>query len=343
MKNKGLIFFAATTMSLFSIDSFAADGCTPSTTRISVPNLVIPKDFPIGALIGTYDSGSQTIYTRCNGTFLNNYKKIVAVKSYGTYHSQVGNRRVYQIGTTGIGYAIAGSISSVSNHSCVPLNTYVYVGEDSSGTGGDDLALICKTQSSNAESVVKGSFQIELYKVGEIQTASLVGRKIGAGAFQYEGYGGWDAEAPINIDTINVLVPGCTVEAAQIDFPMNDVFLSEFSGVGSVSSSTVTRSLELTCDADVNVSVKLEGTPADEVSNNSVLALTGEGSAGIASGIGVQLVYNDVPLILNEDLSLKQTEGGREIFPITARYYQTKAQLSEGKADAIATLSVSYQ
>ncbi|HDE1997161.1 TPA: fimbrial protein, partial [Klebsiella quasipneumoniae] len=68
-----------------------------------------------------------------------------------------------------------------------------------------------------------------------------------------------------------------------------------------------------------------------------------QGSAGVAQGVGVQLVYNNTPLILGNNLVLKRTNGGQEMFPLTARYYQTNTTVTTGIANASATLSLTYQ
>ena len=64
---------------------------------------------------------------------------------------------------------------------------------------------------------------------------------------------------------------------------------------------------------------------------------------GTAEGVGVQLVYNTIPLQLNNRILLKQSAGGQEAFPLTARYYQTRAVVKPGSANATATLNVTYQ
>lgn len=87
----------------------------------------------------------------------------------------------------------------------------------------------------------------------------------------------------------------------------------------------------------------LSGAQNPDVSDNTVLALTGQGSAGVAQGVGVQLVYNNTPLILGNNLVLKRTNGGQEMFPLTARYYQTNTTVTTGIANASATLSLTYQ
>lgn len=327
---------------------WAADtGCTPSPTVFaSIPDLVIPKDKPIGSFLGSRETGNVTIYSNCVGTFLKGYTKSIAIKGYAYSGQKISGKRIYTTNIPGIGYTLGAIITNVTNHSCnySSADGYVYAGEhESTEAGGEDLSIVCVTNNTAYSSRVSGGYKIEFYKIGDIQSDTMLAQQVGAGAFRYDGYGGWDLESPVYIPAFNVTVLGCTVETKSLDFPMKDVFLSEFSGVGSVSSSTVTRQLELNCEDSVNVHLKLEGIASKDVANNTVLALTNEGDNDVASGIGVQLLYNDMPLKVNHDMLLNKTAAGQTPFPLTARYYQTKAKMKEGRADAAAILTISYQ
>lgn len=140
-------------------------------------------------------------------------------------------------------------------------------------------------------------------------------------------------------------VLACSINTPNLVFPIGDVPIASFGNqIGFiVSSPQSTKSLGLNCGAGTNINVSLQGTQNPDVSTTSVLALTGQGNADVAAGVGVQLVYNGVPLGLNNRIVLKQSAGGQETFPITARYYQTKTSVSTGKANAAATLDLTYQ
>lgn len=105
----------------------------------------------------------------------------------------------------------------------------------------------------------------------------------------------------------------------------------------------MTQNLGLNCDSGANINAMLTGIQNPDLSDDSVLALSGQGSEGVASGVGVQLLYNGSPLRLNRNMVLKQTSGGQESLPITARYYQTQKSVSTGTANTSATLILTYQ
>jgi type 1 fimbria pilin len=46
---------------------------------------------------------------------------------------------------------------------------------------------------------------------------------------------------------------------------------------------------------------------------------------------------------MNSRLFLRQSAGGQETLPLTARYYQTLTRVESGSANASATLNVTYQ
>ncbi|MEH5418843.1 fimbrial protein [Enterobacter asburiae] len=149
----------------------------------------------------------------------------------------------------------------------------------------------------------------------------------------------------LNISGGTITSLSCAIKTPNLLFPIGDILVSNFgSSVGTVPSvAQKTQNLGLDCDAGANINVSLQGTQNPDVSTTSVLALTGQGNADVAKGVGVQLLYNGTPLILNNRIVLKKSLGGQETFPIIARYYQTKTTVSTGKANASATLDLTYQ
>uniref|UniRef100_S0DEB9 Putative fimbrial protein n=1 Tax=termite gut metagenome TaxID=433724 RepID=S0DEB9_9ZZZZ len=158
------------------------------------------------------------------------------------------------------------------------------------------------------------------------------------------------AEAPSyylmsSIGSSNIVPVACAITTPNLTFPIGDVSASNFgSTIGTIPSGAQnTQNLGLNCDAGANINVSLNGTQNPDVSTASVLALTGQGNAGVAKGVGVQIIYNGAPLTLNTNVPLKQSAGGQETFPITARYYQTKTAVMPGTANTSATLNLTYQ
>lgn len=169
------------------------------------------------------------------------------------------------------------------------------------------------------------------------------------GYYQPTYQGNW--KTGIKATPIPITVSGsivnikCAITTPNLTFPIGDVLASKFgTSIGTVPSGAQnTQSLGLNCDTGANINVTLQGTQNPDVSTTSILALSNQGNAGVAKGVGVQLLYNGAPLVLNNRIVLKQSTGGQETFPITARYYQTKTSVATGKANASATLDLTYQ
>ncbi|MCU6398537.1 fimbrial protein [Enterobacter quasiroggenkampii] len=150
--------------------------------------------------------------------------------------------------------------------------------------------------------------------------------------------------APVTFSSTNLIIAACSITTgSQMSFPLGDVSMTEFKGIGPVTTKTSTVNLGLDCDADANINVTLSGNQNPDSSDTSVLKLTNQGQQGVAQGVGVQLLYNDLPLEINKMITLKKSSGGQESFAFTARYYQNNNSPKPGQANATATLNVTYQ
>ena len=134
------------------------------------------------------------------------------------------------------------------------------------------------------------------------------------------------------------------MNTAQLTFPIGDIPASAFGTVVGTTPAGAqnTQNTGLTCAAGTNITVSLSGIQNPDSANTSVMALTGQGNAGTAKGVGVQLIYNGAPLAMNSRLFCDSLPG-QETLPLTARYYQTLTRVESGSANASATLNLTYQ
>lgn len=188
------------------------------------------------------------------------------------------------------------------------------------------------------------SIEVSLVVTGSVSSGSIKAGQLST--FYYGGYGG----TPSPVSYLNLASPvqvtkiACVVTTANtLSFPMGEVQASQFIAEGTLSQETATANLNLNCDEEANIKITLEGLQNADTTNTSILALSNQGETGVAEGIGVQLLYNGTPLKLNERLTLKKSAGGQESFPFTARYIQTKDNVHAGRANATATLHITYQ
>lgn len=232
-----------------------------------------------------------------------------------------GTNGVFNTNVTGVG--ISGYYYSATYPFQSPATTWTFAGGGGLNVG--DAVTVFK-----------------LIKTGDITSGVLSNTLVGK--VFYSG-------SP-TVDTVDVMMGNstvtqltCSITTPTLAFPIGDILKSQFgSSVGFIPSAAQnTQNLGLNCDAGANINVSLSGTQNPDVGTTSVLALTGQGGANVAKGVGVQILYNSTPLVLNNRIALKTSSGGQETFPLTARYYQTKTTVATGTANASATLNITYQ
>lgn len=150
--------------------------------------------------------------------------------------------------------------------------------------------------------------------------------------------------ATINLNNTNVTFVACTVTTNNVSVDLQPVQADAFTAPG-VTRGDQTFTIGLQCDAGARINASLSGTRNPDTTNASVLALTNAGASGVATGVGIQLLYGNSPLKLGENIVLKTSTGGQEFPPgaFSARYFQTKTQVLPGDANATAVLNLTYQ
>lgn len=179
-----------------------------------------------------------------------------------------------------------------------------------------------------------------------VKTGAITSGVVSSGMLaRVYGDGDGITAASFNFTGPTITQVACSISTPNLTFPIGDVLVSKFgSTVGTIpAGGQNTQNLGLSCDYYANINVTLSGTQNPDVGTTSVLALTNQGDADVAKGVGVQILYNSTVLSRNSRIVLKRSSGGQEMLPITARYYQTKSSVTTGKANATATLNLTYQ
>ncbi|WNN47002.1 fimbrial protein [Siccibacter colletis] len=154
----------------------------------------------------------------------------------------------------------------------------------------------------------------------------------------------WNTPAPdLWNGTSNVVMNGvsCSIKNENVSVAIGDFKDTDFQQPGFTTGESA-FTVGLTCDPGANINVTLHGKQNPDTSNTSVLALS-DSDGGAAQGVGVQILYNDSPLNIDEKVPIKQSAGGDEVLPFSARYYQTRPQVTAGTANTVATLDLTYQ
>ena len=298
-----LFFICKMSLAACELNEYAAEHVS------SIPPVVVQRDAPVGTVL-------QTIKTSPTGTTNVVLCKRTGNLYYAMKYSTVSvSTGIYETNVPGVGIKVESPGGRFFEN---PANKVDYSGQ----TGFSDTA----------------PYTITLYKTGDIVSGKL------SPGLAAEIYGD-DSQPGLDIfldSETSVTQLACSIVNSNLSFNLGDISVNEFTASGTVSQKTAVDNLKLNCDPGANINVMLEGTQnADMPNDNSVLAL----SAGnhVASGIGVQFLYDGAPLKLNTRLPLKTSAGGDELFPLTAQYIQTKRTVTAGSANAVATLNISYQ
>jgi hypothetical protein len=290
-------------------------GASPITITVSQPVISVQRDIPVGSILKTITTTiANSVFSSCNTSGSIYYKM-------GIFNVPSGISHVYNTNIPGVGISI-----------------------DQPSVGGTDYwyenppGVRSVTQSA---SVAVTTFIVNLVKTGDIQSGPTSSGVVGT-VYANDGV----TAVTINFVGGQVSQLACSINTPTLTFPIGDIPVTTFgTTVGTTPSGAQNvQNLGLTCDAGANINITLNGTQNPDVpGNTSVLSLTGQGSNGVATGVGVQLLYGGSPLVLNNRLMLRTSAGGQETVSLTARYYQTKAQVTTGDASASATLQLTYQ
>lgn len=303
----------------------------PSVT-LSSGNIIIQRDLNVGELLinVTLASPSQQIYT-CPGTptYPDKWQNFGFKTTRPFTGLKSGNGNIYATSIPGIGFTLGASQGDATSVSTLPSTQSV---------GPDQFNILSARGNLRTPTA---SAKIRLYKTGPISSGALSSQIVG---FFYLGNAdvGWATDVPIFIDTATVTVLACTLNTPSIAIPLGDIQANLFTGVGN-TLGTKSFNLGLNCNANTRVNVSMSGIQNTDTANTSVLALSGAGNSDVAKGVGAQILYDNTPMDIGKNLLLKTSAGGVETFSFQARYYQTLATVMPGKANATATLIITYQ
>ncbi|MCY9799457.1 hypothetical protein B9P84_02925 [Citrobacter braakii] len=278
--------------------------------NIDIGTIYVQRDIPVGQKIGTI-----TLPTPFTGSWLGcQGGELISVSMFRDAIS--GFPHIYNTGIPGVGikvYYTAYTQSTFDN----PPRTGIM------GQG-----------AVNIDSGVT----VDLYKTGPITS-----KNIDSGLYFQKTYGDLEVIRG-SVVAGQVIQLACSLNSSTITVPLPDALGSAFTGRGTTKGDTA-FTINLNCDAGTRINASLSGTQNAETANDSILALSGAGTSEVASGIGIQLLYDNTPLKLNNNIVLKTSAGGQEFPPgaFTARYFQTKDNVTAGSANATATLNITYQ
>lgn len=316
-----------------------AYSCIPSgaTTTISPPNISVQRDLPVGSVIGTADlsSGAAGPFT-CYNFWPNITGMGVGIKSTGTYVATIAGRRVYATNIAGIGYAIG-----VTGVSVCAGNVY-YVNGQGTGDGNPDNMIFCGANEMFTPQPVQMKAVLTYYKTAAITGAGVVNSmRVGGFITLINGTDWVNPPPPVTAGSFTVSTLACSVNSSTVKVNMGTIEKRSFSGVGSTPDGTSTRSfnIDLNCNANTRVNLQVDGNAYDAAKG----VLLVNNVSGAATGVGVQMLYNNTPLPLGKVNSIGVVPiSGNYNIPLQARYYQTATTIMPGPANSTATFTLTY-
>ncbi|WP_261373167.1 fimbrial protein [Yersinia bercovieri] len=141
---------------------------------------------------------------------------------------------------------------------------------------------------------------------------------------------------------IYIRINSCVLDTPDINFNLGKQQQKDFTRVGPIGSGQ-TQKIALTCDPNTKYFLQVDGNA--EPGHSGVMKLTP--GAGVATGVGVQLLANSQPVEFSKAKEMGNTATSgtniKETIDITARYYQTENRVTPGTANASATFTMTYQ
>ncbi|EKN5999754.1 fimbrial protein [Yersinia enterocolitica] len=213
---------------------------------------------------------------------------------------------------------------------------------DINGSGNYQSIISIPFPAGDSNKITSLNYLIELIKIGNITPGVYPAQMELGRSFVTEPVTG-SPLVLIHFVFLSATVTnyGCSVLQPSIDVTMGDVQRNSFSGVGSVSES-IPFSVQLNCQANTQVDITIN---AEQDSSNipGVIRLN-QSAETTATGIGVQMLYNNNPMIFGSQVNTGTSaiEGNYSI-PFTARYLQIQPVVTAGHANASATFTMSYR
>ncbi|ENC9862336.1 hypothetical protein ABLG29_005821 [Klebsiella variicola] len=321
-----------------------ATTCTHGNTASVIVNagtITVQRDAPLGLPISDFITGTSNFLATCNSNADRSYggMNIQSVTPVAPTPNYQGNA-VFSTGLQGVGSTI-GTVAHIvwSTGSTFDRNYYIPTGSTryDIGNGGGSTYFTFTVTAANQFRLIKTANAISSGIIN-IKIADMIAMIDHNGSIQSSF-----AAIPVYLNaTINVLA--CSVSTPNVNVMLPTVNSNSFTGVGHTQGDTP-FTVGLQCDAGAKINATLNFIQDNDTTNQSVAAVTGKGNTGVASGVGIQLLYGSTPLN-NNTLTLLKTSGGGIELPagaFTARYFQTKNSVQPGSANTTATMTLTYQ
>ncbi|HGI5213142.1 TPA: fimbrial protein [Providencia alcalifaciens] len=326
-------------MLLFSSIAFADYRAEFSTYTVPITEtLYVPKSAPINTHIATIELGTYTPWVWWNETGTTR----VGINLPGIFdgHYQIaGVGAVKEIGLSGIGFALHGSVNS-------PCSARGYVNGKNSRDGNPANRFLCPSSASQGNYNV--TLKAEFYKIRPrvntqlLQSTSAAMFIVFNNRFITQDIVG-NFEPKIWLSPIPVVANGCEVKNTIVNVAFGQVDKSEARGVGSTLMNSRKRfKIELDCDETSPIKIHFMGM-VDSSGLPGTIALNNAEHRETAQGFGIQIKYKGRPIKLNQTLQVSRLNSAQHyVIPLEAVYIQTEEKTRGGKANGTLQFNLQY-
>lgn len=343
---------------LFSASSAWAEGgpCSggPQSVTLSLPATVtVPRDAKVGSVLTPWVFSSAANTWTCSVYSDNSLEFAYAGPTYtassGVYVTNSGgggNILVMNTNVPGIGIAMNARVWGAN------AQGWQYQGGGSTTQTGTKLAASGVGPANFTNYGAGAQVAVALVKTA---TPFTQGGVVNGGQVAYAypatsysaGYQYTNLATSYFINAVTIVPLTCSTPDVQV--PLGSHRKSEFKGAGYTTNAVSFNFALNNCPAGLGgfgpaIQYKLDATTAVLNSSQSVVAL--DETSG-ATGVGVQLLDGDgsvFPLSTYKTFSgYSSATGGTYSIPFKARYYQTAATVTPGKANSSMTVTMLYQ
>lgn len=198
----------------------------------------------------------------------------------------------------------------------------------------------CYYQNRNA------GIKVELVKTGPVSAVSGGMLTFSRNYFMVADNLLSDSHTPLDLADINITATitanTCDVDATsptRVD--LEPAAANTLERKGAVTGDTPFK-IRLKCTGETNVNLLLDGEEDTDATGEGVLAI--KKTTQSAKGIGLQLLYNELPVELEKAFSVGMSAEGTFTIPLTVRYYRTTVMpVRAGDVSATVVYSLTYK
>ncbi|WP_058911249.1 fimbrial protein [Entomohabitans teleogrylli] len=290
------------------------DGITSEVSvEVNFGNIIVQRDAAVGTVIGTANTGD-----------FNNGRSIAGCDVPWTFAWEIRQWRT-----------LSSSGNNIYNTNIPGVGIRLVM-----GTSGRHLPFQIDFPALNYP--ILSNVRVELIKTGNISGGTLTPGMLAQAVIVNQF-----PMANIRLTGTNtVSAAACSVTTPGVNVAMGDHDKREFRGLGTGTGTGWTRfNISLNCNRNARINVRIDATP-DPINRPGVMRLDRAPGNMAATGVGIELWYQhiNVPVQFGQERFYYQSpSGGNEIVQLQARYYQTGATITAGKANATATFTLTYK